>query len=192
MSNKITIDYLKRKEIRNQFGHIIVKNPNPEQRKQIAQDIIEMNKVVSTEIQDFLQKYVEKGYKTFNEIPKEEIEKLEEMILKKQEEINSNELVRKYLKELTNIPHEILDDDKIFNEIIEDPSDDLRMAFNSIIEIISQYASEITDNIIKFSKLTIQNDNKISKEELEKERKRKELLKKKEELEKQIQELEGE
>lgn len=167
--NKINREYLKRKEIRKTIGFIDIKNPTKPQREEISNDFrikledITKNILITKEVPDFSD------------------------VL----EIISDDNIIKYLKMLTNIPNELLDDE----EIITDPSDDLRLVCNEISEIISPIFQETYNLYMGAFTYELQraiNTDKHSKNnkvDLELQKKKAELLKKQEEIKNQLKEL---
>lgn len=171
MSN-ITKEMLKRKEIRKIFGFIELKNPNPEQRKELdkiaqeqANEIIKNFMVAAREnkkikLEDFIEKFVEKN----------------------------DDIILKIFKMLTNIPEELINE-----EMLEDPSDEVIECADEISNIwtpIFQKAFQTQLDLYS----TISNDEIKDLDKVfefpkqEKDEKQKKI----EELEKQLKELKGE
>lgn len=129
-------NYLKRKELNSTFGLIEVYNPSPEIRKEMAKDIGEMNtKMIELVSNEIKKRHINKD----EELNAEEFNEIFNVI--KKDELTTDGLLKKYIIKLTNVPEELLDDE----EILEDPSEDLRLAVNKINKFLSEFVDEYTE-----------------------------------------------
>lgn len=129
-------DYLKRKKLRTMVGLIEIYNPTPEQRTELGERYDQLLKEQIKLTQEEVQKLIDDGYNNISEIPEDKIKNLTPEI-----DTVQIENISKYAIELlTNIPKELIYDE----EILKDPSDDLRKAMD-IID--SEIMGEITKKI---------------------------------------------
>ena len=131
-------DFLKRKEVKAKYGELEVFNPNTKQRKEMQKDVSQLNTEMIT---SFSRELKNSGYQDNEKVEQDLINKVLKTTIEK-ETSKSEFLMKKYIKMLTNIPEEILDDEELFNEIIEDPSDELRYAMKDINEMMSEYVED--------------------------------------------------
>ena len=132
------MENLKRKKVKSSYGGIDVYNPSPKQRKEMTRDVSELN---TDMVKTFTKELKEKGFEEGQKADTELINEVMEIVMKK-ESSKSDYMLKKYIRELTNIPKEILDDEDLLNEIIEDPSDELRYAIKDINEILSEFVDD--------------------------------------------------
>lgn len=126
-------EYLKRRELNSTIGFIEIYNPSPAIRKEMAEDVANMNaKMIEVMVREIKKNHGDRD----EAIEANEIQQIFETIIT--EELNLDDLLIKYVTKLTNVPIELLED----KETLEDPSEDLRLAMKKINSFLSEFVDE--------------------------------------------------
>ncbi len=105
-----------------------------------------------------IRKRFDNGIEVYNPSPKQK-EKIIKLISESIDnetdkiEISGKDVLLQLIPELTNIKLDLKDDDKLVDEILEDPSQELTETVNEITDIIQFLSNQMMTNINNMSKL---------------------------------------
>lgn len=105
-----------------------------------------------------IRKRFDNGIEVYNPSPKQK-EKIIKLISENIDnetdkiEISGKDVLLQLIPELTNIKLDLKDDDKLVDEILEDPSQELTETVNEITDIIQFLSNQMMTNINNMSKL---------------------------------------